>query len=109
MNNKTAILCGLCIILMSLLSCNNDIRTVKNAPAQYGSQGGTNGDLIKQITGIKGEATWKSFQPDGYGSNVRCVQVNIDQHINSNKPIIIQYFLNKETGLVRQRAIKGIE
>lgn len=103
MKNQLVNLCGMYLIIISLLSCTNkDIEKVKKAPMQYGFTGSTNEEFVQVVAGIKDEVTCKSFYPDGYGKNVKCIQVDINNRRAPDSLTMIQFYLNNETGLVTQ-------
>jgi len=96
------------LLLFALNSCggfqNKDIETVKNTSLELGlGSKYVIGDLVKEITGIKGTVKWKSFNPAGYedSPNVTCVQVDIIRNRDKYNLVAIQYLLNRETGLVK--------
>jgi hypothetical protein len=97
------------LLLCALISCNEgfqnkDIETVKSAQSDFGlGSSVVNGDLIKQIVGIKGTMKWESFKPAGYedNPNIVCVQVDITRNKEKNNLITMQYLLNRETGVVK--------
>jgi hypothetical protein len=102
------------LFLFALISCvggsqNKDIETVKNNSLELGlGSKYVIGDLVKEITGIKGTVKWESFKPTGYedNPNVTCVQVDITRNKENYNLVTIQYLLNRETGLVKLAAVK---
>lgn len=96
-----------------LISCNEiiqikDIEIVKRSQMDLGlGSAYVIGDLVKEITGIKGKAKWISFKPSGYEDypDVSCVQVDILRNKERDNLVIIQFLLNRETGEVKTEYI----
>ena len=105
----------LCFLLFSLACTDSmynykDIEQVKKASLNLGELGIGFGlpnpcvvdNIVEHIAGLRGLIQWKLFKPTGYENspNVVCVQVNIIRNLPKNNLVIMQFLLNKETGLV---------